>query len=152
MQIWVDADATPVSVREILLKTAERTKIKIIFVSNQFLKIPVSRCIKVIKVSSGFDVVDNYIIENMDSMDLVITSDIPLASEVLLKGGMALSTRGEEYTQENINQRLNMRDFMETMRFSGVHTGGPKPFTKIEVRCFANALDRIVTNKYKNRS
>ena len=150
MQIWVDADATPVPVKELLLRTANRAKVKVIFVANQILTIPVSKFIDVIRVPSGFDVADNYILENMNPAELVITSDIPLASEVLLKGGMALNPRGEQYTEENINQKLNMRDFMETMRFSGVRTGGPKQFTKIEVRAFANALDRLLAQRRKS--
>ncbi|GMR00934.1 MAG: YaiI/YqxD family protein [Gammaproteobacteria bacterium] len=145
MNIWVDADACPVVIKEILYRAAERTKVQVTLVANQSLEIPSSRYIKFLQVSQGFDVADNEIVKRMDSGDLVITSDIPLAADVIEKGGIALSPRGELYTANNIRARLNMRDFMETLRASGVNTGGPPVLNQSDRKSFANHLDRLLT-------
>ena len=125
MQIWVDADACPKAVKEILFRVAERTRITTTLVANQFLQTPPSRYIKLLQVNSGFDVADNAILQRLKVGNLVITGDIPLAYEVVGQGGHAISPRGERYTQDNIKERLNMRDFMDTLRGSGIDTGGP---------------------------
>jgi len=144
MQIWVDADACPNVIKEILFRAAERVAVQVTLVANQAIAVPRSRHIRSIQVASGFDVADNHIVEQAQSGDLVITADIPLAAEVIEKGCMALNPRGELYTEENIRQRLNMRDFMDTMRASGVDTGGPPAFSKSDRMAFANQLDRIL--------
>ena len=145
MKIWVDADACPVVIKEILFRAAERTKVQVTFVANQSIQIPASRHINFIQVSQGFDVADNEIVKRMDSGDLVITSDIPLAADVIEKGGIALSPRGELYTADNIRARLSMRDFMETLRSSGVNTGGPPTLNQGDRKAFANHLDQFLT-------
>ncbi|MBD3652474.1 YaiI/YqxD family protein [Kangiella sp.] len=145
MKIWVDADACPVVIKDILFRAAERTKTHLILVANQFIRTPPSPYLKAIQVSSGFDVADNEIVQRAEKGDLIITSDIPLAAEVIEKGCQALSPRGELYTKDNIRGRLNMRDFMDTMRSSGIHTGGPPPLSHNDRMNFANHLDRILT-------
>lgn len=145
MKIWVDADACPVVLREILFKAAERVKVPLIMVANQPIKVPKSEWISAIQVLSGFDVADDEIVKRVEASDLVITSDIPLASEVIDKGGLALNSRGELYTLDTIKARLNIRDFMDTMRSSGVHTGGPPALNQQDRREFSNQLDRILT-------
>lgn len=145
MKIWVDADACPVVIKDILFRAAERTKTYLILVANQFIRTPPSPYLKAIQVSSGFDVADNEIVQRAEKGDLIITSDIPLAAEVIEKGCQALSPRGELYTKDNIRGRLNMRDFMDTMRSSGIHTGGPPPLSQTDRMNFANHLDRILT-------
>ena len=145
MQIWVDADACPVVIKEIVFKAASRTKVQTTLVANQYIQTPPSKFIDSIRVASGFDVADDEIVKRMNIGDLVITSDIPLAAEVIEKGGMALSPRGELHTTENIKSRLNMRDFMDTMRASGVQTGGPPPLSQANRQAFANHLDSILT-------
>ena len=149
MKIWVDADACPVVIKEILYRAAERTKTELILVANQFLNPPKSPYIKAVKVSSGFDVADNEIVKRISTGDLVITADIPLASEVIEKGAHALNPRGELYTTDNIKQRLNMRDFMDTLRASGIETGGPPPLNQADRQAFANNLDRMLTRDKK---
>lgn len=144
MEIWVDADACPVVIKEILFKAAERAKVRTTLVANQSLNIPRSPQIKFLQVSPGFDVADNEIVMRLDAGDLVITSDIPLAAEVIEKGGLALSPRGELYTSENIRARLNMRDFMDTLRGSGINTGGPPALSNKDRKVFADHLDRIL--------
>lgn len=145
MKIWVDADACPVVLREILFKAAERVKLPLILVANQPIRVPKSEWISAMQVLSGFDVADNEIVQRVEAGDLVITSDIPLASEVIDKGGLALNSRGELYTADTVKARLNIRDFMETMRSSGVHTGGPAALNQADRREFSNQLDRILT-------
>lgn len=147
MKIWCDADACPVVIKDILFKAANRTKIGLTLVANQHVSTPPSKFIKFIRVSSGFDVADNEIVKRLESGDLVITSDIPLAAEAIEKGGIALSPRGELYTLENIRSRLNMRDFMESLRSSGVNTGGPPPLSQSDRQSFANHLDRFLAKK-----
>ncbi|MEE9339709.1 MAG: YaiI/YqxD family protein [Methylococcaceae bacterium] len=150
MKIWVDADACPVVIKDILCKAADRTEINTTFVANQFIRTPPSRYIKFIQVARGFDVADNEIVARVESGDLVITGDIPLASEVIDKGGVALNHRGELYTVENIKERLNMRDFMDTLRGSGIDTGGQAALNQNDRQAFANHLDKLLTkNKRK---
>lgn len=144
MKIWVDADACPVVIKDILFRAAERTKTPLTLVANQFIRTPPSPYLKAIQVSAGFDVADDEIVQRAEKGDLVITSDIPLAAEVIEKGCQALSPRGELYTKDNIRGRLNMRDFMDTMRSSGIHTGGPPPLSQSDRMSFANHLDRIL--------
>ena len=145
MKIWVDADACPVVIKEILFRAADRTGVQLTLVANQPVRIPPSRCINMIQVASGFDVADNEIVKRLVSGDLVITSDIPLAAEVIEKGGHALSPRGELYLPDSIKSRLNMRDFMDTLRGSGIHTGGPATLSQGDRKSFANHLDRFLT-------
>ncbi|RLB99723.1 MAG: YaiI/YqxD family protein, partial [Deltaproteobacteria bacterium] len=125
MKIWVDADACPAVIKDILFKAAERTEVQLTLVANQKIQIPRSRFIDFVQVASGFDVADNEIVKRLEAGDLVITGDIPLAADVIDKGGHALNPRGELYTVENIKARLNIRDFMDTLRGSGINTGGP---------------------------
>lgn len=150
MKIWVDADACPSVIKDILFKAAERTQTELTFVANQPLRVPGSLYIKSIQVQAGFDVADDEIVKLVEKGDLVITSDIPLADEVLEKGGQALSPRGELYTSSNIKSRLNMRDFMDTMRASGEHTGGPAPLSQSDRQQFANHLDRLLQKNNKS--
>ncbi len=145
MQIWVDADACPNVVKDILFRAAERTKTNLTLVANQPVKIPPSRYIKTVRVANGFDVADKEIIEQLGPGDLVVTADIPLAAEVVEKGAHALNPRGELYTEENIRQRLAMRNLMDELRSSGVNTGGPPTFSHKERQAFANHLDRLLT-------
>ena len=149
MTIWVDADACPVVIKEILFRAADRTGVQLTLVANQPLRVPPSRNIKTVQVSAGFDVADNEIVLRMSAGDLVITSDIPLAAEVIEKDGLALSPRGELHTTENIRARLNMRDFMDTMRASGIDTGGPPPLSQGDRQAFANHLDRWLAQNPK---
>ncbi len=149
MRIWVDADACPVVIKEILFKAADRTGVMLTLVANQPVSIPPSPTIKMLQVASGFDVADNEIVKRVEAGDLVITSDIPLAAEVIDKGAHALNPRGELYSVENIKARLNMRDFMDTMRASGVHTGGPSALSQGDRNAFANQLDRLLTRHAK---
>ena len=143
-QIWVDADACPKVIKEILFRAADRVCMPVILIANQPIQIPRSRHIRSVQVAAGFDVADNYIVQQLETGDLVITADIPLAAEVIAKGGLALNPRGELYTEDNIRQRLNMRDFMDTLRSSGVDTGGPASFSQADRQAFANQLDRLL--------
>ena len=146
MKIWVDADACPVVVKEILYRAADRTGVELTLVANQPLNTPSSPNINSVQVPQGFDVADDEIVKRCEAGDLVITSDIPLAAEVVEKGAHALSPRGELHTKENIGARLNMRDFLDTMRSSGVEmSGGPAAFSQRDKQNFANNLDRLLT-------
>ncbi|MCK5189052.1 MAG: YaiI/YqxD family protein [Methylococcales bacterium] len=149
MKIWVDADACPVVIKEILFKAAERTKVLATFVANHSIRIPPSRYIQFMQVSSGFDVADNEIVKRVEEGDLVITGDIPLAAEVIEKGGNALNPRGELYSVDNIKAILNMRDFMDTLRSSGIDTGGPSALSQSERQAFANHLDKLLAKRDK---
>jgi hypothetical protein len=149
MKIWVDADACPVVIKEILFRAADRAGVPLTLVANQPLSIPNSDFINTVQVPRGFDVADDEIVKRCSPGDLVITSDIPLAAEVIEKGGHALSPRGEMHTTENILARLNMRDFLDTMRASGVDTGGPPAFSQRDRQDFANNLDRFLTKNAK---
>lgn len=142
MQIWVDADACPSVIKEVLFRAAERRQITVTLVANQSVRVPPSPFIKSIRVESGFDVADNEIVKRVSKGELVITADIPLADEVIAKGALALNPRGELYTAENVKARLNMRDFMETLRASGIQSGGPAPLSQADRQAFANQLDR----------
>ena len=152
MPIWVDADACPGVIKEILFRAAERTQTVTTLVANQYIVTPPSKVISMVQVGSGFDVADNEIVKRVVAGDLVITSDIPLAAEVVEKGAQALSPRGESYTKETIRQRLNMRDFMETLRNSGVQTGGPAAMNHADRQTFANQLDRWISKQTKTQA
>jgi uncharacterized protein YaiI (UPF0178 family) len=142
VQIWIDADACPVVIKDILFKAADRTQTKTTLVANHVLYLPPSRYLSFIQVGAGFDVADNEIVKRLNPGDLVITSDIPLADEVITKGGLALSPRGELFSASNIKSKLSMRDFMDVIRSSGVQTGGPAPLSQADRQAFANHLDR----------
>lgn len=142
MTIWIDADACPVPVREIVLRASARTNTPLVFVANSSLPIPKRPIIKTVQVAQGFDVADNYISEHAQLTDLVITQDIPLAAEIVEKGITALNPRGELYTIENIRQRLAMRNFAEELRSIGQASGGHGKFGDKEKQSFSNALDR----------
>jgi uncharacterized protein YaiI (UPF0178 family) len=149
-KIYVDADACPTVIKEILYRVSQRTSIEVTLVANQPLATPRIPTVKSIRVGSGFDVADDHIVKLVEANDLVITADIPLASEVIEKGGMALNPRGELYTSGNIKARLNMRDFMDTMRSSGLQVGGgPPPLSQKDRMAFANALDRYIATHQK---
>ena len=147
MDIWVDADACPFVIKEILYKAADRTGTLTTLVANKYLRVPKSRFIKFLIVGSGFDVADNEIVKQMKSGDLVITADIPLASQVINKGGLALNPRGELYTEDNIGERLSVRDFMDSLRSSGIETGGPPPMSQKERQLFANNLNSVLVRQ-----
>lgn len=149
MTIWVDADACPVVIKEILFRAAERTEVALVLVANQPIRIPPSRWVRFMQVPAGFDVADNEIVRCMAVGDLVITGDIPLAAEVIEHGGHALNPRGELYTVDTIKARLTMRDFMETLRSSGVHTGGAAPLNQADRKLFAGQLDRWLHQQTK---
>jgi uncharacterized protein YaiI (UPF0178 family) len=150
MKVWVDADACPVVIKEILFRAAQRTGVRMTFVANQPVRVPPSKNMDSIQVASGFDVADNEIVKRLAAGDLVITSDIPLAAEVIEKGGHALSPRGELHSADNIKGRLNMRDFMDTMRASGIHSGGPPTLSQSDRMAFANHLDTFLTRHLKS--
>lgn len=150
MKIWVDADACPVVIKEILFRAAERTGVQLTLVANQPVRIPSSRHIRMLQVKSGFDVADNEIVKLLSAGDLVITSDIPLAAEVIEKRGYALSPRGELFSDDDIRARVNMRDFMDTLRASGINTGGPPALSQGDRKAFANHLDQLLTKHAGN--
>lgn len=144
MQIWVDADACPKVIKEILYRAAQRVKIPLTLVANHPLQVPRSPLIQALQVAAGFDVADNYLVQRSQPGDLVVTADIPLAAELVAKGVVAINPRGEQYTPENIRQRLAMRDFMQQMRDSGEASGGPPPLDNTDKQAFANTLDRCL--------
>ena len=145
MEIWVDADACPVVIKEILFRAAKRTGIQLTLVANQPVHIPKSPSIRMIQVPSGFDVADNEIVRRCSAGDLIVTSDIPLAAEVIDKGAYALSPRGELYSTDDIRARLNMRDFLDTLRASGIDTGGPPALNHSDRQLFAGHLDTLLS-------
>jgi uncharacterized protein YaiI (UPF0178 family) len=145
MNIWVDADACPAVIRDILFRAAERTGLTLTLVANQSLRVPLAPNIRMLQVAAGFDVADNAIVKNVQAGDLVITADIPLAAEVIDRGAHALNPRGELYTTNTIRERLNMRDFMDTLRASGIQTGVPPALSQADRQQFANHLDRLLT-------
>ena len=151
VNIWVDADACPKVIKDILYRAAEREQVTLTLVANQSLRTPPSRFIKTVQVSAGFDVADNEIVNLVEAGDLVITADIPLAAEVIEKGGHALNPRGELYSKDTIRQKLTLRDFMDELRGSGVHTGGPPAISQRDRQSFANELDRFLT-RWKQKS
>ncbi|MDK2124834.1 YaiI/YqxD family protein [Parachitinimonas caeni] len=144
MKIWVDADACPRPVKEMLYRAAERTRLPLILVANQFLSVPPSPYIRALQVAGGFDEADHYIVDQLQPGDLVITADIPLAARVVEKGGKALDPRGELHTDATIRERLSVRDFMEELRSAGVETGGPQAYGQSERRAFGRALDKLL--------
>ncbi|AXY00510.1 YaiI/YqxD family protein [Vibrio alfacsensis] len=147
MKLWVDADSCPKVIRETIVRAAERTGVDCTFVANHLVPVPKRANIHTLQVPAGFDIADNEIVRRVEANDLVITSDIPLADEVISKGALALSSRGELYTKDTIKARLNIRDFMDTMRSSGIQTGGPAALSQTERREFANHLDRILAKR-----
>ena len=151
MKIWVDADACPRAIKDILFRAAERTRVELILVANQYLQTPPSKFIKSLQVSQGYDMADNEIVKKIDAGDLVITADIPLAAEVTEKGGHALNPRGELYTTDTIKAHLSMRDFMNTLRSSGIQTGGPSALSQSDRLAFANSLDKFLVRYVNNQ-
>jgi uncharacterized protein YaiI (UPF0178 family) len=150
MEIWVDADACPNAVKEILFRASERLGVQVTLVANGPVSTPPSPLIRSVRVSAGFDVADNEILKRLSAGDLVITADIPLAADVIERGGHALNPRGELYTKDTIRERLTMRDLMDTLRGSGINTGGPPAFGPRDRQAFANALDSLLA-KSKTR-
>ena len=149
MKIWVDADACPAAIKEIIFRAAQRTEVNVTLVANHPMRVPASRYISLLRVTLGFDVADNEIVKRLSAGDLVITSDIPLAAEIIEQGGRALNPNGELYSADSIRARLNMRDFMDTLRASGVNTGGPPPPGQRERKAFADNLDKILASQNK---
>lgn len=145
MHIWVDADACPLVIKEVLFRAAERVRVQLTLVANKKLRTPPSSYIRSVQVPQGFDVADNHIVQHLHANDLVITADIPLAAEVIGKGGHALNPRGTFYTRDNISAYLVTRDLMDQLRGSGVVTGGPAALSQSERQAFANELDRFLT-------
>ena len=146
-QVWVDADACPGVVKEILFRAAERAKVQVTLVANQWLRTPPSRYVRALQVQGGFDVADSEIVERVRPGDLVVTQDIPLAARVIEKGGIAVNPRGERYTPDNMAERLSMRNFMEELRGAGVQTGGTAAFHARDRQAFANQLDRWLAQR-----
>lgn len=151
MKIWVDADSCPVVIKDILFRAAERTGIQTTLVANSPIRIPKSPHISMLQVGAGFDVADDEIVKQLEVGDLVITSDIPLAADVLEKDAYALSVRGEMFSSGTIKAKLNVRDFMETMRSSGLQTGGSAALNQADRQNFANKLDQLLTKLQKKR-
>lgn len=151
MKIWVDADACPGVIKDIIFRAAERAQVHTTLIANQLIKVPPSRYLSAIRVSHGFDEADNEIVRRCEPGDLIITADIPLAADVLAKGGHALNPRGELYSNDTIKQKLTMRDFMDTLRGSGVHTGGPPPLNQADRQAFANQLDKLLQQYLQKR-
>ena len=147
MQIWVDADACPRVIKDILYRAAQRVEVPLVLVANQPLQVPPSPLISTRQVAGGFDVADDYIVAEITKGDIVVTADIPLAAEVVEKGAHAINPRGELYTRNNIRQRLAMRDFMEEMRNTGQVSGGPPPLNQQDRQAFANQLDRLLAKQ-----
>ncbi|WP_079433213.1 YaiI/YqxD family protein [Zoogloea sp. LCSB751] len=150
MQIWIDADACPAVVKDIVFRAAERLEIPTILVANRMLRTPPSRFIRAVQVPSGFDVADAHIVSQVAAGDLVITADIPLASAVLERQAHALNPRGEMYTVANIAERLSMRNFLEELRGAGVQTGGPPSFSQADRQAFGAALDRFLARAIRS--
>lgn len=147
MRIWVDADACPVAIKEILYRVANRVGIELTLIANQMLRVPPSPWIKALQVSSGFDVADQRIAQEAEAGDVVVTADIPLAALVVAKGAVVIDPRGELLDKGNIQERLTMRNFMETLRNSGVETGGPAALSSADKQAFANQLDRLLARR-----
>jgi uncharacterized protein YaiI (UPF0178 family) len=150
MKIWIDADACPVVVKEMVYRASKRTGVRVTLVANKPVRIPPSPAIKFIQVGAGPDIADKEIVKRLNGGDLVITGDIPLAAEVIRKGGRALNPRGEMYSVEDIHSRLSVRDFMDTLRESGVDTGGPSSLSQSDRQTFANQLDKFLTRHRGN--
>lgn len=152
MAIWVDADACPNVIKEILFRAAERTQMPLTLVANQNLRVPPSKVIRALRVPAGFDVADNEIVRLCAPDDLVITADIPLAAEVIAKGAAAINPRGERYTEATIRERLTMRDFMDTLRASGIQTGGPDSLSQRDRQQFAAQLDKWLLERQRRQT
>lgn len=152
MNIWVDADACPVAIREILFRAADRARVMVTLVANRTVRVPRSAFIRSLQVMPGFDVADNEIARRAEAGDIVVTADIPLAAEVMEKGAHALNPRGELYSPDTIRQRLNMRDFMDTLRASGIQSGGPPAMGQAERKAFANHLDALLAKRKQGES
>jgi len=152
LHIWIDADACPNTIKEILFRAAIRREIGMTLVANNVLTVPQSRHIKTIRVDQGLDVADREIVKQLQAGDLVITADIPLAADVIEKEGHALNPRGEFYSEENIRERLSMRNFMDELRSNGIETGGPPALGPKDKQAFANQLDRFLTNSTKQKN
>jgi uncharacterized protein len=146
MRIWVDADGCPTVIKDLLYRAADRWGIALTLVANHPLRVPPSPHIQVLQVPAGFDVADHAIVQHVRAGDLVVTADIPLAAQVIAQGGQALNPRGHVYTRENIHEHLTMRQVMDELRQSGVHTGGPAPFSPRDRQAFANQLHRVLTH------
>ena len=144
MKIWVDADACPVAIKEILYRVANRTGIELTLIANQMLRVPPSPWIKALQVPSGFDVADQRIVQEAAAGDVVVTADVPLAALVVANGAWVIDPRGELLDKGNIQERLSMRNFMESLRNSGVDTGGPSALSTADKQAFANQLDRLL--------
>ena len=151
MQIWVDADACPRPIKEVLFRAADKRSVQTTLVANQYLRTPPSKYIRAVQVEQGFDVADNEIVRRMTPGDIVVTQDIPLADEIIRAGGIAINPRGTLYTEANIKDHLSRRDLMEQLRDSGTISGGPSAFDKKDVQAFANSLDRIVTKALQSK-
>jgi uncharacterized protein YaiI (UPF0178 family) len=145
VKIWIDADACPRAIKDVVIRAAERLKIPTTFVANSYQTLPRSAILSFVQVPKGFDVADSYVLAHCEEGDVVVTQDIPLAAELVAKKVHALNPRGEHYTESNIRERLNMRDFMDSMRGAGMATGGPPPFHEGDVKLFANSFDRLLT-------
>lgn len=152
MHIWVDADACPTVIKEILFRATERVGIKMTLVANQPVRIPPSRYVNAVQVPAGLDEADRRIAESVQTGDLVITADIPLAADVVAKGALALNPRGDLYTADNIRERLSMRNHMDELRGMGVTTGGPAPLSKSDRQAFANQLDKLLALYHREKS
>ena len=152
MKIWVDADACPGVIKDILFRAARRTGVSLTLVANQPIRVPKSPNIAFIQVSAGFDVADNEIVKRLEAGDLVITADIPLAAEAIEKSALALNPRGDMYTRDNIKARLSMRDFMDSLRGAGVDTGGPPPLQQNDRHAFGQQLDRLLARQQRRQS
>ncbi|MEJ2544172.1 MAG: YaiI/YqxD family protein [Calditrichaceae bacterium] len=149
MKIWVDADACPKPIKSILFRVADRLRISVLFISNQRIKVPKSNYIDTVQVAGGFDIADEYIIERIEPLDLVITADIPLASAIVGKNGFAINPRGTLYNKDNISEILAMRNLKDELRSTGLDIGGPSQFKSGDTEAFANQLDKFF-NRIKN--
>ncbi len=147
MKIWVDADACPVVVKEILYRAANRTQVPLILIANQMLRVPPSPWITAVQVPGGFDVADQRIVKEAQSGDLIITADVPLAAQAIAKGAIVIDPRGELLNASNIQERLAVRNFLDSLRSSGVDTGGPAAFSDADRKAFANQLDRLLAKR-----
>ncbi|MFB0935520.1 MAG: YaiI/YqxD family protein [Propionivibrio sp.] len=151
MKIWVDADACPAVIKEILYRAANRAQVPLTLIANQMLRVPPSPWIQALQVPSGFDVADRRIVQESEAGDLVITADVPLAAQVIAKGAVVIDPRGELLNAQNIQERLTMRNFMEGLRSSGVETGGPAALSSADRQAFANQLDRLLAKRQHGR-
>ena len=151
MKIWVDADACPVAIKEILYRAANRVGIELTLIANQMLRVPPSPWIKALQVPAGFDMADRRIVQEAEAGDVIVTADVPLAALVIDKGAVVIDPRGELMDRNNIQERLTLRNFMESLRSSGVETGGPAALSSTDKQAFANQLDRLLTRKNRSR-